>query len=130
MLLAAFSNTAHTERVKTRGSLGNKSQHNHPEQKSCSFFHHYKEFVLADDIPAYFFLKLLSHVLALMAVFIFHSNGAEYCSFTSVFINNSSTTFRINLLTRRIQMRKAKTPICFRTHFHLYCPTVSAQFTQ
>lgn len=77
-----------------------------------------------------FLLKLLSHVLALMAVFIFHSNGAEYCSFTSVFINNSSTTFWINLLTRRIQMRKAKTPICCRTHFHLYCPTGSAQFTQ
>lgn len=54
MLLAAFSNTAHMERAKTRGSLGNKSQHNRPEQKSCSFFITTKGFVRADDIPAFF----------------------------------------------------------------------------
>lgn len=36
-LLAAFSDTAHMQRGKTRCSLGNKSQHNHTEQKLCSF---------------------------------------------------------------------------------------------
>lgn len=71
MLLAAFSNTAHMESAKTRGSLGNKSQHNRPEQKSCSFFHHYKGFVHAVDIPA-FFNRCIN-----FPVFIFHFSDAE-----------------------------------------------------
>lgn len=53
-LLATFSNTAHMERAKTRGSRGNKSQHNRARTEVLFCFRHREEVVHLNDIPEYF----------------------------------------------------------------------------
>lgn len=108
-LLAAFSDTAHMERAMTWGSLGNKSQHNRLEQKSCSFFTATKGLNM---LMTYLnFLRMLYNVFILKPFFIFHFSDAEYCSFISVFRNITTDSWR-HTDQNEANKERAKTPIC------------------
>lgn len=115
-LLAAFSNTAHAESAKTRGTRVNTIG---AEQKLCPFFVHFSK--QADGVAA---LQMRSIVLILMPVLIFHFSGAERGSLIPAFTNKSSTDSWRGLPTRRSQMRKSSavqtSPLIDHQH-HLLC---------
>lgn len=112
-LLAAFSNTAHMERAKTRGSLGNKSQHNQPETEVVIFWLHpcKRSSVHVDNTSTgLFFLKTLCNALLFNVCFHFPPQWCRilrlyFCPQKQQLIRTDSWR---GLVTRRSQMRNSK----------------------
>lgn len=100
-----FKHSSHGE-SEDMGQLGQQESTQSSRTEVVFFFHLYKACWWHTCI----FLKMLCNVLILMPFSIFHFSDADYCSFISVFRNNSLKHSWRHLLTRRRPIRKRCVP--------------------